>query len=392
MASLDIPRTVAALRSVSGVAEGFVPLHAPRFAGAEWTYLKDCLDTGWVSSVGAYVDRFERDLAALCGARRAVAAVNGTAALHVALLLAGVRPGDEVLTPALTFVATANAVAYCGAVPHFLDSEWATLGIDPEAMAARLAAVAERRDGAPPVNRETGRRIAAVAPMHAFGHPARIDAICAVARDWCVPVVEDAAESLGSLLDGRPLGARGLVGAVSFNGNKIVTTGGGGAILTDDDALADRAKHLTTTAKRPHAWAFDHDETGFNYRLPNINAALGCAQLEQLDAMLADKRRLAARYLEAFADWPGARMLAEPAGARSNYWLNALVLDDPADRDPLLAAANAAGVMTRPVWTLMPDLPMHAAAPCAPLPTARDILSRTVNVPSSAALGAGGAQ
>jgi perosamine synthetase len=388
MARLDIPRTVAALRAVAGGGDAFTPLHAPRFAGAEWTYLKDCLDTGWVSSVGSYVDRFERDLAALCGARRAVAVVNGTAALHVALLAAGVGRGDEVLIPALTFVATANATAYCGATPHFLDSEWATLGLDPDAMAARLAATAERRDGGPPVNRTTGRRIAAVVPMHAFGHPARIDAIAAVAQEWGLPVVEDAAESLGSLQDGRPLGARGLLGATSFNGNKIVTTGGGGAVLTDDEGLADRVKHLTTTAKRPHAWAFDHDETGFNYRLPNVNAALGCAQLEQLPDMLADKRRLAARYLAAFEDWPGARVIVEPPGAASNYWLNALALDDPADREPLLEAANAAGVMTRPVWTLMPDLPMHRGAPCAPLPVARDIAARLINVPSSAALGA----
>lgn len=387
MARIDIPLVVERLRAAASGGDGFTPLHAPRFAGAEWTYLKDCLDTGWVSSVGAYVDRFERDLAAAFGARRAVATVNGTAALHVALLLAGVRPGDEALIPALTFVATANAVRYCGAVPHFVDSEWATLGLDPDALDAWLSEIAERRAGGP-VNRRTGRRIAAVAPMHAFGHPARIDRLLAVAADWEIPVVEDAAESLGSLLDGRPLGARGLVGATSFNGNKIVTTGGGGAILTDDDALADRARHLTTTAKQPHPWAFVHDETGFNYRLPNVNAALGCAQLEQLPAMLADKRRLAARYLAAFAGVAGARVFAEPQGARSNYWLNALVLDDPADRDPLLAATNAAGLMTRPAWTLMPDLPMHGDCPAAPLPVARDIAARLVNIPSSAVLGA----
>lgn len=387
MARIDIPLVVERLRAAAGGGDGFTPLHAPRFAGAEWTYLKDCLDTGWVSSVGAYVDRFERDLAAAFGARRAVATVNGTAALHVALLLAGVRPGDEALIPALTFVATANAVRYCGAVPHFVDSEWATLGLDPDALDAWLSEIAERRAGGP-VNRRTGRRIAAVAPMHAFGHPARIDRLLAVAADWEIPVVEDAAESLGSLLDGRPLGARGLVGATSFNGNKIVTTGGGGAILTDDDALADRARHLTTTAKQPHPWAFVHDETGFNYRLPNVNAALGCAQLEQLPAMLADKRRLAARYLAAFAGVAGARVFAEPQGARSNYWLNALVLDDPADRDPLLAATNAAGLMTRPAWTLMPDLPMHGDCPAAPLSVARDIAARLVNIPSSAVLGA----
>jgi len=387
MTRIDIPRTTGLIRDAVRADDGFVPLHAPRFAGAEWRYLKDCLDTGWVSSVGAYVDRFERDLAAVFGARRAVATVNGTAALHVALRLAGVGQGDEALIPALTFVATANAVRYCGAVSHFVDSEWATLGLDPDALDVWLTETAERRAGGP-VNRRTGRRIAAVVPMHAFGHPARIDRLLAVAADWEIPVVEDAAESLGSLLDGAPLGARGLIGATSFNGNKIVTTGGGGAILTDDDALADRAKHLTTTAKQPHPWAFIHDEPGFNYRLPNVNAALGCAQLEQLPAMLADKRRLAERYRAVFRGVEGARVFEEPAGARSNYWLNALVLDDPTDRDPLLEATNAAGLMTRPVWTLMSDLPMHADCPAAPLPVARDIAGRLINIPSSAALGA----
>jgi len=383
---LDIPRAQAVLRMAAGDSADKVPLHAPQFAGAEWRYLKECLDTGWVSSVGAFVDRFERDLAQAFGVARAVATVNGTAALHMALLLAGVKPQDEVLIPALTFVATANAVRYCGAVPHLVDSDRETLGLAPEALEAWLTEIAEPgADGAR--NRMTGRRIAAVAPMHAFGHPMRIDALIAVARKWGLAVVEDAAESLGSLRDGRPLGGRGLVGATSFNGNKIITTGGGGAILTDDADLADRAKHLTTTAKQPHPWLFLHDETGFNYRLPNINAALGCAQLEQLPQMLAAKRRLAAAYAEAFAQVEGLRFFNEPPGAQSNYWLNAVILDNPADRDPFLEETNAAGLMTRPCWTLMSDLPMHRDCPSAPLPVARDIAARLVNIPSSAALG-----
>lgn len=385
MGALDIQGAISTLRHAIGTDDQ-VPLHAPRFEGQEWRYVKDCLDTGWVSSVGAYVDRFERDLADAFGVSRAVATVSGTAALHIALLIAGVRPGDEVLVPALTFVATTNAVTYCGATPHFVDSEWSTLGVDPDALRTWLDEVADRSpDG--PINRRTGRRIAAVVPMHTFGHPVRIDQLLALANEWNLPLVEDAAESLGSLYNNRTLGGHGIVGATSFNGNKIITTGGGGAILTHDDRLADRAKHLTTTAKQPHSWAYIHDEVGYNYRLPNINAALGCAQLEQINAMLEDKRRLAACYAAAFDSVPGARFFAEPPGARSNFWLNALILDDPDDRDPFLAATNAAGLMTRPTWSLMPDLPMYAECPAMPLPIAKDIAARLVNIPSSADLG-----
>lgn len=386
MAELDLVRAVEALNRVVPSQSGKVALHEPRFAGAEWAYLKECVDTGWVSSVGAYVDRFECDLAAAFGVRRAVAVVNGTAALHVALMLAGVEAGDEVLVPALTFVATANAVAYCGAVPHFVDSAWSTLGLDPDALADHLEEIAEiGKDG--PRNRRTGRRIAAVVPMHTFGHPTAIDHLVERMHSWGIPVVEDAAESLGSLLGGKPLGGRGLIGATSFNGNKIITTGGGGALLTNDEALADAAKHLTTTAKRPHAWAFFHDTTGYNYRLPNLNAALGCAQLEQLPGFLAAKRALAGRYAEALADVAGMRFFIEPTGATSNYWLNAVILDDPADRDRFLDATNAAGLATRPCWTLMCELPMYRECPAAPLPVAHDIAARLVNIPSSAILG-----
>lgn len=382
--SLHIPALLDALRAVCG--EPPVALHEPRFAGNEWAYVKDCLDTGWVSSVGAYVDRFERDLAARSGVAHAVAVVNGTAALHVCLLLAGVEAGDEVLAPALTFVATINAIAYCRATPHFVDADPATLGLDPERLERHLQDIAAVRDGAC-VNRQTGARLRAVVPMHAFGHPVDMDALRAVAGRWGLAVVEDAAEALGSLYKGRPCGSLGLLSALSFNGNKLATTGGGGAVLTDDAALARRARHLTTTAKRPHAWAFEHDEVGFNYRLPNINAALGVAQLEQLDGFVTAKRRLADRYAAALDGLDGVRTVREPAGSRGNYWLNAILLDDPGQRDAVLAATNGAGFMTRPVWTLMHRLPMYAGCPRMALPVSEDIERRLVNLPSSAVLG-----
>lgn len=385
MAKLDITRAVHTLREVAAPDGKSVVLHEPRFAGAEWEFVKDCIDTGWVSSVGAYVDRFERELAEAFGVRRAIAAVNGTAALHMALILAGVNRDDEVLVPALTFAATANAVAYCGAIPHFVDSTFETLGLDPDALDAWLTEIAEpAKDG--PRNRKTGRRLAAIVPMHTFGHPIAIDRLLEVAEKWGIPVVEDAAESLGSLSNGRPLGGRGVVGITSFNGNKIITTGGGGALLTNDEQLADRAKHLTTTAKRPHRWTFWHDELGYNYRLPNLNAALGCAQLQQLPTFLAAKRRLAERYRVAFESVEGLQFFVEPAGAQSNYWLNAIILDEAGDRDTFLAASNDAGLMTRPCWSLMCDLPMYETSPTMPLKVAREIEQRLVNVPSSAIL------
>ncbi|MGH6946946.1 MAG: LegC family aminotransferase [Kiloniellales bacterium] len=365
-----------------------VALHEPHFGGREWDYLKDCLDSGWVSSAGAYVERFERELAALCEAPYAIAVVNGTAALQVALLLAGVGRDDEVLVPTLTFVATANAVAHCGAVPHFCDSATDTLGLDPEKLDSYLGEIAELRDGACR-NKASGRRIAAVMAMHTFGHPVDLDALAEVAARWKLPLVEDAAEALGSRYKGRHVGRHGLLAALSFNGNKIVTTGGGGALLTHDPALAKAARHLTTTAKLPHRWAFDHDRVGFNYRLPNLNAALGVAQLEQLPALLAAKRRLAERYLQAFAQVPGVVPFREPRFAESNYWLNALLLD-PAlagRRDDLLAATNDAGILARPAWTAMHALPMYRDCPRMDLSVAEDLVRRIVNLPSSPVLG-----
>jgi perosamine synthetase len=359
------------LQQVVGPAAGTVPLHEPEFAGNEWAYVKECIDTGWVSSVGKFVDRFEQQLAEVTGAKHAVAVANGTAGLHIALVLAGVQPGDEVIVPALSFVGTANSASHAGAIPHFVDSEAATLGLDPQALADHLARIAERRGDAL-VNRETGRRIAAVVPMHAFGHAVDLDRLLEVCGRYGLPIVEDAAESLGSTWRGRHTGTFGQVGVLSFNGNKTVTTGGGGALLFNDSALARRAKHLTTTAKQPHRWAFMHDEVAWNYRLPNINAALGCAQLEQLPGFLARKRTLARRYEQALAGSPWFRFVAEPEGCESNYWLVAL-----------LAAANDAGYQCRPVWTLLNKLPMYTACPSAPLPVAREIESSLINLPSS---------
>jgi aminotransferase in exopolysaccharide biosynthesis len=367
------------------VGPGPVALHEPRFAGNEWTYLKECLDSTYVSSVGRFVDRFETELAAYTGAKHAVAVVNGTAALHVALLLAGVQPGDEVLIPTLTFAATANAVAYCGATPHFADSEERTLGLDPQALREYLQTTAEIRGGQC-VNRATGRMIRALVPMHTFGHPVDLEGILAVARDFHLALVEDAAESLGSTVYGRHTGTFGLLGALSFNGNKTITTGGGGAILTNDTELARHAKHLTTTAKVPHRWEYRHDEIGYNYRLPNINAALGCAQLEQLPDFLDAQRRLFERYQAAFAELPQVRVVAEPKGCRSNYWLQTLLLDESVagQRDAILAATNDAGLMTRPTWTLMHRLAPYRECPKMELPVAESLERRLINLPSSA--------
>jgi perosamine synthetase len=384
-----VSATLAAVRSVLGPARGTVALHEPEFSGREWAYVKDCIDTGWVSSVGAYVDRFERDLCAITGAKHAVATSNGTAALHICLLLAGLEAGDEVLMPALTFIATANAVSYSHAVPHFVDSEETALGVDAPRLQIYLEQAAERRDGAT-YNRQTGARIRALVVMHVFGHPCDMDALAALARHWHLVLVEDAAESLGAHYKGRQTGNLGHVAALSFNGNKVVTTGGGGAVLTNDAVLGKRAKHLTTTARVPHRWNFLHDEVGYNYRLPNLNAALGCAQLENLPSFIARKRELAARYEAAFAGVAGLRFLREPDSTKSNYWLNAIVLDpaQASHRDDLLAALNDAGYMSRPLWTLMHRLPMYAACPRMPLPTAESLEARVINIPSSPKLAA----
>ena len=383
----DFPERVEAAIATVLPRDGFKALHEPRFAGNEWAYVKECIDTGWVSSAGKFVDRFEQELATYTGATYAIAVANGTAALHVALQLAGVRAGDEVLVPALTFAATASSVAYCGATPHFVDSTERTLGVDAAALRSYLEGIADSINGAC-VNRRTGRPIRAIVPMHTFGHPVALDEVLALAADFDLTVVEDAAESLGSLYRGRHTGTFGRLGTLSFNGNKTITTGGGGAILTDDAGLAKRAKHLTTTAKVPHRWEYFHDEVGYNYRLPNLNAALGCAQLEQLPSFIESKRRLYDRYARAFADFPGAALFAEPEHCRSNYWLQTLLLDErtAAERDAVLARTNDAGYMTRPAWTLLSRLPMYTRAPSAPLPVAESLAGRIINLPSSAGI------
>lgn len=390
MSTVSIPtsfseQVVAAIRAVVGA--GPAVLHEPSFSGNEWLYLKECLDSTFVSSVGKFVDRFEADLAAFTGAKHAVAVVNGTAALHIALKLAGVRAGDEVLVPALTFVATANAVTYCGATPHFIDSEARTLGVDTAKLRDYLASHTEQCSGQC-VNRTNGQVIRALVPMHTFGHPADLEGLLAVAHDFMLALVEDAAESLGSYFAGQHTGTFGLMGTLSFNGNKTITTGGGGAILTNDAKIARQAKHLTTTAKVSHAWEYRHDEIGYNYRLPNLNAALGCAQLEQLPSMLAAKRKLFHLYQESFRPVVGVKLMAEPEQCQSNYWLQTLVLDPEQahQRDAVLQITNDAGFMTRPAWILMQELAQFGDCPRMDLVGAQSLSQRLINIPSSSGL------
>ena len=375
------------LKNVLGTAKDLIPLHEPEFIGNESALVQDCLNSTFVSSVGKYVDQFEAMLADYTGAKHAVAVVNGTAALHIALKLAGVQPEDEVLMPALSFVAAANAVAHCGAVPHFVDSSLDTMGMDPIALSEYLITTGEPTSHGLR-NRHTGRRIAAIVPMHTYGHPVDMLSLMEVANHYKLPVVEDAAESLGSTYQGQHTGTFGKLGTLSFNGNKIITTGGGGAILTDDAELACHAKHLTTTAKRSHRWEFFHDEVAWNYRLPNLNAALGCAQMERLPDFLARKRALANRYQTAFSSLADIRFMAEPEQSRSNYWLNPVRLEEPDmnTRDKVLAAVNDAGYQCRPTWTLLHKLPMFADCPRTPLPVAEGLEASLINLPSSAKL------
>jgi perosamine synthetase len=376
---------VGALRSVVGSSP--VALHEPSFEGNEWLYLKECLDSTFVSSVGKFVDRFEADLADYTGSKYAISVVNGTAALQIALKLAGVEANHEVLIPALTFVATANAVTFCNAIPHFVDSERQTLGIDALKLREYLQENSSQQSGFC-INNNTGRVIRALVPMHTFGHPSDIEGLLSIARDFNLALVEDAAESLGSFYQGQHTGTFGLFGTLSFNGNKTITTGGGGAIITNDESLARYAKHLTTTAKIPHAWEFRHDEVGYNYRMPNINAALGCAQLEQLASKLTAKRDLFSRYRAAFADIEGVTLFKEPKNCQSNYWLQTLVLDkDESDlRNQLLEATNLMGIMTRPVWEPLNDLVPYRNSPSMDLSSTQSISSLVINIPSSPGL------
>ena len=350
-----------------------------------------CVASGWVSYRGEFVERFERELADYTDSAAVLAVSSGTAALHLSLMLAGVAPGEEVLVPALSFVATANAVHYCHAVPHFVDSDEVTLGVDAQGLEAHLQTVTTRDEEGRLVNTQTGRRIAALVVVHGFGHPADIDALVALSERWQLPLVEDAAASLGSFYRGRHTGTFGVAGAISFNGNKVITTGGGGAVLVQDAALAERAHHLSTTAKRPHPWAFEHDEVGFNYRLPSLNAALGCAQLARLPDFLERKRALASFYKDLFVDLGeqfGMESFEEPPGATSNYWLSLLLLPNEQAhlRDAILTQAHQQGVLARPAWHLLSDLPMYRMCPRMALHSARSLESRLLSLPSGPAL------
>lgn len=362
-------------------SSGTIPLHEPRFRGNEKRYLADCIDTTFVSSVGAYVDRLEAMMSEITGAKAAIATVNGTAALHMALILANVQDGDEVITQPLSFVATCNAIAYQGAHPVFVDVDRDTLSLSPEALRAFLEENAERKAKVC-YNRKTGRCIKAVVPMHTFGLPGRAEALRDICAEWGITLIEDAAEAIGSRIGERHSGRFGALGAFSFNGNKIVTSGGGGCIITDDEELARRAKHLTTTAKRAHPWEFDHDEVGYNYRLPNLNAAVACAQLEQLPEFLDDKRTTASRYA-AYCHTHGIDFVQERPDTRANYWLNCIQMTSRHERDSFLAYCHAQGVMARPAWILMPRLPAFSGEFSGPLGNADWLADRLVTLPSS---------
>jgi aminotransferase in exopolysaccharide biosynthesis len=362
-------------------SNAFIPLHAPVFAGREREYVADTIESTYVSSVGEYVDRFERDMEAYTDSQRAVATVNGTAALHVSLQLAGVQPGELVITQPLTFVATCNAIAFCRVEPLFIDVDRHTLGLSPKAMNDWLEEYALLANDGTCRIKSDGKVIRACVPMHTFGHPVDLDGLVAVCARWNLVLVEDAAESLGSFYKGRHTGTFGALGTLSFNGNKIITTGGGGMILATSE-LGAHAKHLTTTAKQPHPYEFVHDEIGYNYRLPNLNAALGCAQLEQVEDFITNKRELAARYAEQLKG-SELQFFVEPADCRSNYWLNAVICDSREHRNALLKATNAQGVMTRPIWTLMNHLPIYAHCRSGALTNAEWLEARIVNLPSS---------
>lgn len=386
----QISSILGAVRQVVGPRSAHasaLPLHEPMFGQREQEAVAACIASGWTSTAGRQVTEFENMLAKDVGIPHVVACVNGSSALHVALMLAGVRPGDEVIVPAVSFAATANAVLYCGAWPLFADVSSDDFGIDPGSLDKYLDEFAERRDGGL-YNRISGRRISCLLPMHCFGYICQIDKLVEVAAKYRLTLVEDAAEAIGSRAGHRSAGSFGLIGALSFNGNKIVTTGGGGAIVTHDGELAARARHITTNAKVAHPWRFHHDMLGYNYRMPSLNAALGIAQLERLDTIVARKTRLHEHYVKAFAAVPGVRLLRERADTRPNHWLNTIVIERPESTvDELLTAAHADGLMMRPVWDLLPTLPYFADCVSAPLPNSKWLVERTVNLPSSEALG-----
>jgi len=362
----------------------FIPLHEPRFIGNEKKYLNDCIDSTFVSSVGKYVDTFEKKFAKTVGSKYAIATVNGTAALHISLLLADVKRDDEVITQPLTFIATCNAISYIGANPVFVDVDLDTMGLSPDSLKNFLENNCEIQDNKC-INKTTGNIIKACVPMHTFGHPCKIDEIKEICDSWNIALVEDAAESLGSLYKDKHTGTFGKVGAFSFNGNKVITSGGGGVIVTDDEVLAKRAKHLTTTAKVPHPYEYVHDEIAYNYRLPNINAALLVAQLENLDKFLQSKKELANIYKEFFSS-TNIEFIKEPNNSNSNYWLQAIKLSTKIKRDEFLEITNKNGVMTRPIWKLMNELEMFKDCQKIDLKNAKYLEERIVNIPSSVRL------
>ncbi len=369
------------IRQLYNEPESFIPLHAPVFHGNEKKYLNECIDSTFVSSVGKFVDRFEEDIATYTGAKKTVVCVNGTNALHLALSLVGVTKNDEVITQALTFIATANAISYCGADPIFLDVDKDTMGLSPDAVKRWLIANAELKNGVC-INKNNGKRIKACVPMHTFGHPVHLDELIVVCNQYNIELVEDAAESLGSFYKGKHTGTFGKIGILSFNGNKTITTGGGGMLLFNDIELAHKAKHLTTQAKLPHRWEFSHDEIGYNYRMPNLNAAVGCAQLEQIDKVLASKRKIALEYKTFFEELE-IEFVQEPIECKSSYWLNAIILKNKVQRDEFLSITNENGIMTRPIWNLMTNLPMFKDCQKDNLSMSIQLADTVVNIPSS---------
>lgn len=360
----------------------FIPLAVPVFIGNEKKYLEECIDTTFVSSVGKFVDRFEEDTAKYAGCKRAVVCVSGTNALHMSLMLAGVERDDEVLTQALTFIATCNALSYIGAHPVFIDVDRDTMGLSPVAVREWLTKNSEQKNGEC-YNKRTGRRVKACVPMHTFGHPVHLDELVEVLKEYNIELVEDAAESIGSLYKGKHTGTFGKVGALSFNGNKTITTGGGGMMLFNDEELGAYAKHITTQAKIPHRWEFRHDHIGYNYRMPNINAALGCAQLEHIEEYVASKRETAKAYEEFFKDFPDIEFFVDSPDTRSNYWLNVVILKDKEAQQNFLEYTNDNGVMTRPIWELMNRLPMFEKCENDGLMNTIWFADRVVNIPSS---------
>lgn len=380
----DYAKVVDFIHEMYGNSE-FVPLSVPRFIGNEKEYLNECIDTTFVSSVGKFVDRFEEEMAHYTGAKKAVVCVSGTNALHMSLLLVGVERDDEVLTQALTFVATCNALSYIGAHPVFIDVDRETMGLSPKSVRAWLEKNAELKNGNCH-NKRTGRRVKACVPMHSFGHPVKLDELLTVCQEWHLELVEDAAESIGSLYKGRHTGTFGKVGAISFNGNKTITTGGGGMMLFQDEELGKLAKHITTQAKVPHRWEFRHDHIGYNYRMPNINAAIGCAQLEHLDEFVASKRKVAQEYADFFKNISDIDFFVEPEDSQSNYWLNVVLLKNKEAQHEFLEYTNDHGVMTRPIWELMNRLPMFEKCENDGLRNTIWFADRVVNIPSNVRL------